>query len=47
MEEKAKREAERARKNNPLYKTGKKVANKALDKVINKGLNSVLKNLFK
>ena len=46
-EEKAKKEAERARKNNPLYKTGKKVANKALDKVINKGLNSVLKNLFK
>ena len=46
-EEKAKKEAERARKNNPLYKTGKKVANKALDKVINKGLNSILKNLFK
>ena len=46
-EEKKKREAEKAKKNTIEYKLGKKVANKAADKVINKGLNAVLKNLFK
>lgn len=46
-EEKALREAERARKNNPAYKLGKKVTNKAVDKVINKGLNAIIKSLFK
>ena len=46
-EEKAAREAEKARKNSVGYKLGKKVTNKAADKVINKGLNAVFKNLFK
>ena len=46
-EEKAKKEAERERKNNPAYKLGKKVVNKSVDKVINKGLNAIMKNLFK
>ena len=41
------KEAERKKKNDPMYKLGKKVTNKAVDKVINKGLNKVLKNLFK
>ncbi len=45
--EKKKREEEKAKKNSIEYKLGKKVANKAADKVINKGLNAVLKNLFK
>lgn len=45
--EKAEKEAERARKNNPAYKLGKKVVNKSVDKVINKGLNAIMKNLFK
>ena len=46
-QEKAEKEAERARKNNPAYKLGKKVVNKSVDKVINKGLNAIMKNLFK
>ncbi len=46
-QEKAEKEAERARKNNPAYKIGKKVVNKSVDKVINKGLNAIFKNLFK
>ena len=46
-QEKAEREAEKARKNNPAYKLGKKVVNKSVDKVINKGLNAIMKNLFK
>ena len=41
------REEEKARKNNPMYKLGKKAVNKTADKLINKGLNSILKNLFK
>ena len=45
--EKAKKEEEKARKNNPAYKLGKKVVNSATNKVINKGLNSILKKLFK
>ena len=45
-QEKAEKEAERARKNNPAYKLGKKVVNKSVDKV-NKGLNAIMKNLFK
>ncbi len=46
-EEKKKKEEERARKNSIGYKLGKKVVNKTTDKLINKGLNSILKNLFK
>ena len=46
-QEKAEKEAERARKNNPAYKLGKIVVNKSVDKVINKGLNAIMKNLFK
>lgn len=45
--EKAAKEAEKARKNNPAYKLGKKVVNKAENKIINKGLNALMKNLFK
>ena len=45
--EKKKREAEKAKKNSIEYKLGKKVANKAADKVINKGLNALFKNFFK
>ena len=45
--EKEERERERARKNNPAYKIGKKVVNKTADKMINKGLNAILKGLFK
>jgi len=41
------KEEEKARKNNPAYKLGKKVVNSAANKVINKGLNSILKKLFK
>lgn len=46
-EEKAKKEAEKERKNSIEYKLGKKVANKTADKLINKGLNSIFKKLFK
>ena len=45
--EKKKREAEKAKKNSLEYKLGKKVANKAVDKVINKGLNTLMKKFFK
>ena len=47
--EKAKKakEEEKARKNSVGYKLGKKVVNKTTDKLINKGLNSILKGLFK
>ena len=45
--EKEKKEAERARKNSIEYKIGKKVANSATNKLINKGLNSIFKNFFK
>lgn len=45
--EKKKREAEKAKKNSLEYKLGKKVANKAADKLINKGLNTIMKKFFK
>ena len=45
--EKKKKEAERAKKNSIEYKLGKKVVNKTTDKLINKGLNSIFKKLFK
>ena len=41
------KEEEKARKNSVGYKLGKKVVNKTTDKLINKGLNSILKGLFK
>ena len=41
------KEAEKKKKNDPMYKIGKKVTNKAVDKVINKGLNKLFKGLFK
>ena len=41
------KEAEKKKKNDPMYKLGKKVTNKAVDKVINKGLNKLFKGLFK
>ena len=47
LAEKKKREAERAKKNSIEYKLGKKVANKTADKLINKGLNTLFKHLFK
>lgn len=47
LEEKEKREKERERKNSIEYKLKKKVANKTADKLINKGLNSIFKKLFK
>lgn len=46
-EEKEKREKEREKKNSVEYKLKKKVANKAADKLINKGLNAIFKKLFK
>ena len=50
-EEKAKakqeREAEKARKNSIGYQLGKKVTNKATNKLIDRGLNKILKGLFK
>ena len=45
--EKKKKEAEKAKKNSIEYKLGKKVANKAADKLINKGLNTLMKKFFK
>ena len=45
--EKKKKEAEKAKKNSIEYKLGKKVANKAADKLINKGLNAIMKQFFK
>ena len=47
LAEKKKREAEKAKKNSLEYKLGKKVANKTADKLINKGLNTLFKHLFK
>ena len=46
-EEKAKREREKAIKSSAGYKLGKKVVNKTTDKLLNKGLNKILKGLFK
>ncbi len=45
--EKKRKEAERAKKNTIEYKLGKKVANKTADKLINKGLNTIFKKIFK
>ena len=45
--EKKKKEAEKAKKNSIEYKLGKKVANAATNKLINKGLNSLMKQFFK
>ena len=46
-EEKKKKEEERQMKNSVGYKLGKKVVNKTTDKLLNKGLNSILKRIFK
>ncbi len=46
-EEKAKKEAEKEKKNSVRYKLGKKVVNSAENKLIHKGLNTLLKKLFK
>ena len=46
-EARIKREEERERKNSVGYKLGKKVVNKTTDKLINKGLSSIFKKLFK
>ena len=46
-EERKRKEEEKARKNTVGYKLGKKVVNKATNKVIDRGLNKVLKGLFK
>ena len=46
-EEKKKKEEEKAKKNTIGYKLGKKVANQTTNTIIRKGVNSVLKNLFK
>ena len=45
--EKKKKEEEKARKNSVGYKLGKKVVNKTTNKVLDKGINSILKNIFK
>ena len=45
--EKKRREAEKAKKNSIEYKLGKKVANTAANKLINKGLNALMKQFFK
>lgn len=45
--EKKRKEAERAKKNSIEYKLGKKVVNKTTDKLINKGLNTIFKKIFK
>ena len=47
LAEKKRREAEKAKKNSIEYKLGKKVANKTADKLINKGLNTIFKKIFK
>ena len=47
LAEKKKREAEKAKKNSLEYKMGKKVANAATNKLINKGLNALFKGIFK
>ena len=45
--EKKKKEEEKAMKNSVGYKLGKKVVNKTTNKVLDKGINSILKNIFK
>ena len=47
LAEKKKKEEEKKQKNSIEYKLGKKVANAATNKVINKGLNALFKNFFK
>ncbi len=47
LKEKKKREEERKKKNSIEYKLGRKVFNSASTKVINKGLNSIFKGIFK
>ena len=47
LAEKKKREEEKAKKNSLEYKMGKKVANAATNKLINKGLNALFKGIFK
>lgn len=47
LAEKKKKEEEKARKNSIEYKMGKKVVNSASNKLINKGLNAIFKNIFK
>ncbi len=47
LAEKKKREEEKARKNSVEYKLGKKVANAATNKIINKGLNAIFKKILK
>ena len=47
LAEKKKREEEKKKKNTIQYKLGKKVFNSASNKVINKGLNAIFKNIFK
>ena len=47
LAEKKRREAEKAKKNSIEYKLGKKVVNKTTDKLINKGLNTLFKKIFK
>ena len=45
--EKEEREAERAKKNSPGYRLRKKIVNSTENKLINKGLNAILKKIFK
>lgn len=47
LKEKKKKEEEKKKKNSIEYKLGKKVVNSATNKVINKGLNALFKNIFK
>ena len=47
LAEKKKKEEEKAKKNSIEYKLGKKVFNKATDKLINKGLNKLFKGFLK
>ena len=46
-EEKAKRKAEREKKNNPMYKTGKRLAGKLETRVFTKVFNKIWKSIFK
>ena len=47
LAEKKKKEEEKKKKSSVQYKLGKKVANAATNKIINKGLNALFKNFFK
>ena len=46
-EEKVKRKAEREKKNNPMYKTGKRLAGKLETRVFTKVFNKIWKSIFK